>query len=219
MFEPLATETLQQHYQCASEILQPYTCRKCCFRTQFKVYYHNHDHKIQAISPIPTEHLCRKCKFRSHSIVVFTNHAYKKCTKDYSPEDSEAKVNKVQDKKVEPSKRFACKQCPFLANRPNGLAIHVKHKHLDVIQCDKCDFTTTQKTVLNKHMKVMHKDMGFIRWLDCNMCDFKTKLSQEFQDHVKNGHPTNALSRRCHLCGCQTRTNENYTYHRLSHQV
>ena len=55
--------------------------------------------------------------------------------------------------------KFKCKQCDYVVSSPDSIRIHIKlHNQGVVFECDKdqCDYKTTNKRFLRKHVKIKH---------------------------------------------------------------
>ena len=54
--------------------------------------------------------------------------------------------------------RYPCDQCDFKSTLKGTLVRHLKSKHEDVkYPCDQCDYKATQKAYLQTHLKSKHE--------------------------------------------------------------
>ena len=50
--------------------------------------------------------------------------------------------------------------------------------------CEKCEFTSTSKWELTRHILRIHKEMKY----PCDYCDYKASQSHRLPDHMRKEH-------------------------------
>ncbi|KAJ8913681.1 hypothetical protein NQ315_007398 [Exocentrus adspersus] len=67
--------------------------------------------------------------------------------------------------------------------------------------CDRCDFKSTLKVCLKRHMPV-HRSPLDIEWYECDLCDYKSILKVNLKRHTMSVHKTSLSIEwlKCHLC-------------------
>ena len=59
-----------------------------------------------------------------------------------------------------PKKSYVCDECEYVANILYNLKVHKSSQHEGLRHpCTNCDFTATQRSHLNAHMRKKHSDI------------------------------------------------------------
>jgi len=84
-----------------------------------------------------------------------------------------------------------CDECGQKYTNTGSLSLHKQAKHSDkTYQCDKCEFTATNKNSLGKHMKTHN--------LSCDLCSAQFSSRNDFNVHMKGVHGGHKY--RCDQC-------------------
>ena len=72
--------------------------------------------------------------------------------------------------------------------------------------CKECDFSTTIKRSIRRHMKKIHPDKKYMYNEDskkfmCKECDFSTSVESSIRRHMKNIHSDSETPKACEICG------------------
>ena len=101
--------------------------------------------------------------------------------------------------KVNDQDNFICEVCNFTTTGKGNLIRHMKRLHLDpaITKCKYCDFVVSNQKERLQHMLKAHPEEG--RHLMCNHCDFRTHYNKNLKDHIKKVH-MKALDFQCGYC-------------------
>ena len=87
-----------------------------------------------------------------------------------------------------------------------------------LINCERCKFSATNMSVLNKHVRQEHLSTTF----PCVTCDFQTKTISDLRDHQRIEHPHVTSSNfkiLCEFCDfVSDKQSTMYTHERNIHQ-
>eukprot|EP00088_Acartia_fossae_P045061 TRINITY_DN4817_c0_g1_i7.p1 TRINITY_DN4817_c0_g1~~TRINITY_DN4817_c0_g1_i7.p1 ORF type:complete len:703 (-),score=122.26 TRINITY_DN4817_c0_g1_i7:114-2222(-) len=177
-------------------------CEKCDFFTTTKMLLAQHNRKFhQNDEP----KVCDKCsmKFRNrtelkeHVESVHGGHTYRcdQCTYS-SPALSRLKIHIKAHHN--PEGAYNCDLCDAKFKYKVSLLRH-KDKHegnLKEVKCTEsgCDYSTTNKQCLEKHIDKVHKG---IRW-PCSQCDFVGLYASSLNRHIKIEHK--GITLKCSEC-------------------
>merc|ERR1712150_389719 len=101
-----------------------------------------------------------------------------RATEERSEEDQSPRLTNLphikdeqkEDDKVEDEvDGTECKLCGFVAKNKSVLINHKKQVHEKDLNCDRCDYTTGNKTNLQSHINVKHEG---VKDFKCTECDF-----------------------------------------------
>ena len=92
---------------------------------------------------------------------------------------------------------MSCKQCSFIADRPESLAFHQKSVHGTKFPCDACDkvFLSSEKLEAHKNSQ-RHTDGTVMK--QCDQCGFQTLYQARLLQHVRSVHSGEQFS--CEKC-------------------
>ena len=106
------------------------------------------------------------------------------------------------------------------ARERRSLAINGKSKIMD---CDQCEFETTSKTLLNKHLETTHQNQQAEQGQEmrkrhqCDKCGYRTTSKDVLIRHNETTHKANkaANSKRkvCNQCGKKFNKNSTFNNH------
>ena len=84
-------------------------------------------------------------------------------------------------------KKFPCKICDFQSTMKGNLSRHVKNVHEkgENVNCTDCN-KSVQKASLMRHMKLLH--LGEQTKYKCKLCTFETVYPSSLYKHVNNVH-------------------------------
>ena len=101
---------------------------------------------------------------------------------------------------MDSNKKFHCDQCEFSAKSLSNLITHNNGVHLKLkpFKCQhaNCSSEFTQKSSLNKHVKVIHGDVDK---LQCEICDYATISRAHLEAHVAGVH-NKEKNFKCDVC-------------------
>ena len=105
-------------------------------------------------------------------------------------EDFEAKSIKLHRER---KKYFKCDHCDYSTTLKSTLAMHAKVVHKTKhYKCDKCPFVTTQRDQLYLHNKRIHEDFK------CLKCDYASSYKLNLAIHMRTIHET-STSQNLHI--------------------
>jgi len=128
---------------------------------------------------------CEECPFET------TNKAgYIKHISDHIPQDKEEK---------------RCIKCEKVFKTKYGLTLHLKEHFDEKLSCIVCEFTTTQKSNLTKHMATKHGQDVDGRLLEdrfkCDTCEFRCVTKHILKNHILRKHTErDAMRFKCDEC-------------------
>ena len=84
-------------------------------------------------------------------------------------------------------KRFHCEQCEYKTSRKCDLNKHIKqvHEKIKDVECPSCEFKCSTKSQLNQHIKQVHDK---IKDVHCPTCEFKCTTQGQLKIHIKAVH-------------------------------
>ncbi|CAM1310065.1 Uncharacterised protein g5337 [Pycnogonum litorale] len=85
-------------------------------------------------------------------------------------------------------KFFCCSQCNYVTNERARYTKHMKYHSLPKIKCHVCEFTTSYKWNMERHMKNHTSIRGIFR---CDMCSFSSHTRQSLTVHTIWHHGDN----------------------------
>ena len=77
-----------------------------------------------------------------------------------------------------------CEQCNFETSEKTELKRHVLEFHRNSLECEMCDAEFPKKDKLEAHRKNKHDDVTY----NCDVCTFKTKFKRELKQHKELNH-------------------------------
>jgi len=99
-------------------------------------------------------------------------------------------------------KQFWCQECSAIFNSNRQLWHHIKSVHQGVVfSCPFCEYKTDRKDSIERHQKLMHKDMEYL--YSCDKCVYTSKYKESLRAHVKNNHKGKPIL--CDLCKYQAK--------------
>jgi KRAB domain-containing zinc finger protein len=109
--------------------------------------------------------------------------------------------------------RYVCDFCKSDFSHITTAKIHISNQHpgsannISIEQmekghkCNQCNFVTTSKIRLNRHISIDHKESLEIGTISCEICLFKTKSKAHLSFHKKVQHGINPPSQfECNQC-------------------
>ncbi len=96
-----------------------------------------------------------------------------------------------------------CEECGKVFGTRNGLVQHIGYAHKvdkknPQIMCDKCEFRTTHKRYLNRHVQTMHVKEKLTK---CDHCDKTFLYNSDLEAHIQSAHRDVDFSHYCIKCG------------------
>ena len=92
--------------------------------------------------------------------------------------------NIVSEKKLPLKKLLKCDQCPKTFYEPKDLSMHVSQfNHSQKILCKECEYSCWSKSLLQKHVDIVHLKLkpGF----NCEKCNKIFVTGMKFRQHKK----------------------------------
>ncbi|CAG2101115.1 unnamed protein product [Medioppia subpectinata] len=197
---------------------KPYPCRTCYQRFQTQAERAKHYEETHGRRPSKPVFKCLHCQRLFSLRRQYWRH---KCNKsvDNGAEDNGSETTPQTSLVVNtgtasagssiatarPDQPFACPKCPFAAETPTDLQLHVKgvHRPKPVYECDTCSYRTVWEYVFAKHCKTHDTSNDF----GCGVgyCPLKFVRELDLERHHNTDHT--ALSERvhrCEVCGADT---------------
>ena len=88
----------------------------------------------------------------------------------------------VEEKPECDSVTYPCDQCDFRTSHKGDLHKHIKSKHWGVkYPCDQCNYRASQKAHLATHIESRHKGVKY----PCDQSDFKGSQKANLLTHIK----------------------------------
>ncbi|XP_076370610.1 uncharacterized protein LOC143256804 [Tachypleus tridentatus] len=116
-----------------------------------------------ALNCIKEDYQCSKCHFRAKSKMILIQHE---------------KISHLK------KKFFRCLQCDYVTNEKARYTKHCKYHSLPKVKCKFCNFTTTYKWNLDRHMKNhLHDEM-----FKCEKCSYTCHSEQALKSHTLQHH-------------------------------
>ena len=78
----------------------------------------------------------------------------------------------------------------------------------ETFRCSKCEFETTTRTMLNKHITDVHE----IKRYKCDKCDFEDKTEEKLNKHITNIH-MNDEDMKCRKCSYEAKERNDLSKH------
>ena len=117
----------------------------------------------------------------------------------YIPRKSRSIEQNGQVKKHMKEKLLRCDKCNYITTTKTDLKKHIQGKHEGFkYPCPHCDYKTGWNSDLKAHIKNKHEGKKF----SCDKCDFVTGYSSYFRNHVKEKHE--GVRHYCDQCDFQT---------------
>lgn len=108
--------------------------------------------------------------------------------------------------------QLQCAECGAWLMNKRCLKTHMLlHNGVDH-KCEKCEYTTKKKTLLNRHY-VTHHSTGPPAF-SCDQCNKKFKLKRALTVHKEAAHSSNAKSYQCNFCPRKFVSPSNFYSHR-----
>ena len=127
---------------------------------------------------------------------------------------------------------FECDKCKFKAKLSFALKLHIRDKHCEKTneihpyvenlttsatkrkkiaanKCPKCEYQSTRKCKLQRHIKVVHDK---IKDHHCKVCEYKARDICRLQRHVESVH-VRTKSHKCPKCDFAAARKDNLTQH------
>lgn len=122
---------------------------------------------------------CAKCDFSSESVYKLRDH-----------------YNQIHSEEM-----FLCDECGRIFHYKGNLKDHKRFYHSDsseTFACPQCDFTSNDKKVLSRHLRITHYNT---ETLNCKECDFTTSYKKSMTSHQLSKHSKKAFDRfSCNIC-------------------
>ena len=147
-------KTLKGHKRWSHRLSEDeYQCGTCKKKFKRPSYLARHNSNIH----LQIKHPCDKCDYKA----------------------TRAHTLRTHKKSIHEGKRVPCTQCEHKAFDIGSLSTHMKSVHLGDKShtCDKCDFKTSTKTVLKRHVVRRHTLLE--KSLKCTECSFTTSFNKD----------------------------------------
>uniref|UniRef100_A0A336KH81 CSON008007 protein n=1 Tax=Culicoides sonorensis TaxID=179676 RepID=A0A336KH81_CULSO len=245
-------QTLRHHMQNVHSNMKNLKCAYCdvlsytpellqAHMTKCKGYLEKMESSEMVCPYCPVVKLGKK-KLNAHIVACHTRHTNEK--KDIGQCDickkllQKSSLNRhILDKHTTKSP-LTCPYCSEIYKSESGLQYHISQYHsiLKTFNCDICDFETTQKHLLKRHLKRHNPDKSFIctecgrvrfslnhlkahmishsdekPW-KCNLCEKSYKRKEKLKQHVDKFHE-NKTNYECPVCAEEFFRNETLRQH------
>ena len=151
-----------------------------------------------------SKHSCKLCEKTFHQEAILMRHVQSahegvwhfcnECDRSFSHLSS-LRVHKTTTHKKDSQskvkqrtmldKTLFCGLCNFETSEKVGLRKHVKEIHTNLHKCEMCDAEFTKEEKLEAHIKNKHDNASY----NCDACAFRTKFSRDLKQHKKLNHP------------------------------
>ena len=130
-------------------------------------------------SPSEVKHVCNHCKNVYNSMTYLNMHI----------------------QAVHAKARYNCRFCDLYTPSLQLLNEHKKNEHADdlKINCDMCEFKTTNRGDLERHRRAQHL---------CGKCEFITEKLEDLIEHKRNSHKI-----KCNLCNYEAKEVRSMKWH------
>ena len=91
-------------------------------------------------------------------------------------------------------KELSCDQCNFKTTVKRYLKRHIKGTHEENHQCDQCVYKATSRHSLERHIQSLHEHIKY----PCNQCKFKASHQGNLRIHIKEIHE--GVKYPCNYC-------------------
>ncbi|KAL7636598.1 UNVERIFIED_CONTAM: hypothetical protein RMT77_013375 [Armadillidium vulgare] len=138
-------------------------------------------------------HICKekfksKNSYRNHVLSMHEGIKPFKC--DYCEEAFIFKHTMLIHRKTHGSQIYVCGYCNKKFKSQHYLKIHCAiHEGKNPFKCPSCEFSSTSKTTLKKHMHT-HVDTLNLNLLSCGACNYVTVYPSEMDKHTRFHHST-----------------------------
>ena len=122
-------------------------------------------------------------------------------------------IEDARKRRKEGKNQFECDNCEYMSTSITLLNRHMHSVHKDKseecgkeneqpilksqlqstqediqFKCDKCDYMSTSKTSLKRHVQSIHKAPRESKRIECKECDKKFNKAETFNKHMKTVH-------------------------------
>jgi hypothetical protein len=123
------------------------------------------------------------------------------------------------------SGEFQCPHCEYVKKNQSTVHMHIRAKHSGTYKhkCSTCDYETTTKQNLEKHMASKHpeKSTPIAKEFKCELCTFETKTKAGLRSHIMLKHFTDELNTmlnnddniQCNVCNEEFKSKPAFVYH------
>ncbi|XP_071445354.1 zinc finger protein ZFP2-like [Hetaerina americana] len=209
---------------------EKYQCLTCeeGFSAHFKLA--EHKRKGHNIKPLNATHECEKChrSFHLRSALVLHQRVHKgeeyfncaDCGKDFNSRRSYSKHLKSvahgtrKEKNMAKIDMFICDVCGKICKEKYALSLHVirVHSKEEPKKCNFCDYRTTSKANLKRHMEFHTGDRKFI----CECCGASFYMLCTLKEHYLYVH-SNERKFQCSMCSKSFKRKCGLNRHMLNH--
>ena len=85
--------------------------------------------------------------------------------------------------------KYPCDQCNYKTTQKGHLKRHIQSIHEGVkFPCDQCKYKATFKGNLLLHKRAIHESIKYFNKYPCDQCDYKTTRKQQLLKHIKSRH-------------------------------
>ena len=134
-------------------------------------------------------------------------------TTDKTVKSKEIPEKETNEEGPLPEGERKCNKCNFTTKNRVLLEEHKEsHKKIAVFKCDLCKFTTHNREVVIRHQET-HK---VIKELQCNMCNYTTKNEEILKEHKESHIKKKSL--KCDMCNHITNDLHLMQEHKESHK-
>ena len=205
---------------------------KANLRQQLKRHSRSHESKPELRKPFRC--IFKGCDYGAARKTELDSHVYRRHTADRTKDFScvmcpskfytQPELNKHIRTHVK-EKVFECDYCNYKSSFGPYLRKHIQHVHEKSVlyKCSElgCDFSSSYKLSLRKHLKTHNPDLLTRRPFPCTSpdCKFRATTRPDLKMHVQRRHnPNRAMEFTCQFCSKKYLTKEGVDYHvRVTH--
>nr|CAH7764374.1 unnamed protein product [Callosobruchus chinensis] len=247
---------IEQHpLSIASVTRKIYECLYCPFKTTYKRSFNGHvaiSHSkkkgekganVDGAKPERALFVCFNCNYTSSTKTRLIQHI----SVGYCDLSANSAKSRLAYKRQNPSNDYVCTHCSIGFARKLNLDEHIIRKHRESIgsvsskihDCTQCDYKTTMKVYLDRHMSAHSKAVGqlslddhivkkhphfsasvSIRIQQCPSCDYISARKKDIDKHMKHPQFSASVSySQCPSCDYKSARKHDVDKHMLTHQV
>ncbi|XP_072383248.1 uncharacterized protein [Diabrotica undecimpunctata] len=124
---------------------------------------------------------------------------------------------KCQMSKIGSKQMFKCPHCTHVTNRPYAINKHINTMHTKSVwfMCETCNYKSTDKSCLRRHVRKNHENPDPIKQYPCHICDMVITNKYNFRRHLLKHDE--AISYDCEFCSYNCKDKSNFRKHLFTH--
>ena len=158
-----------------------YGCDMCSFETP-------DSNDLEKHIDIPHTFVCSVCDYQTTKEEFLNIHKEKHKDYTFFCELCVFQANNKVSLDLHVAEEHYCNICELTFPSSSALSRHVviSHENLSSYQCTKCEFVASRKSVLDMHVKAVHRDEA--TKYQCLKCNFYASTSSDLAEHDQIGH-------------------------------